>query len=175
MIQRRVQGRPSLGRSAQLLKMLLFLSTELDMKFVAGSIVIVAGLVIAAGSALMGRTDNSAAEQQWGCCPSSKTATARSAEGGCGGSPCQTTFASKQGPSEQSGCLRKSCGDAGIQVIGTKSEGCCGSPCARGPCPVSGQGCGTDAEPVMISTEAADGKACKAACTAPAQDEDAAY
>jgi hypothetical protein len=142
------------------------------MKIVTGSIVIVAGLVIAASSAMVSWDDQPTAQQPAGCCPG-KPMSARAAEGGCAGTPCQA-FASKQADDERGCCPKKSCGDTQTQMVGAAPEGPCGSSCAHGPCSVAGQGCGAVDEPVMSSTEEAEGQACEKSCATADQEEDAA-
>ena len=101
------------------------------MKIVFGSIVIIAGLVIAAGGGLVGVTNDESAEVNAGCCAASKAVAAKSAEGGCGPNQCPTTL----GCGAQKSTLLTST-EAGD---GTACDKACGTKVAcEGPCPVAG-------------------------------------
>ncbi len=128
------------------------------MKIVLSGFVIVAGLMIAAGGALMGRTDDPSAQQATGCCAGTATVAAQSAEPSCAAACCETKLVSVEAKDEKSGCCSKASCGAQKQLVSTQSQSGCGSTA----CSVATQGCGAKADVVLTSTEGVkDGKCCK--------------
>lgn len=144
-------------RFGTLSPLLLLMFMETDMKIVLSGFVIVAGLVMAAGGALMGRTDDPSA-QQTSSCAGTVAVAARSAEPRCSASCCETKLVSVEAKEEKSGCCSKASCGAEKQLVSTQSPSACGSTA----CSVATQGCGAKADVVLTSTEVAkDGKCCK--------------
>jgi hypothetical protein len=114
------------------------------MKIVLGSIVIIAGLVIAAGGGLVGQTNDESAEVNAGCCAASKAVAAQSAEGGCCASQSATTLTSTEA-GDGKACA-KACGTGGACEGTCPVAGAC-----EGTCPVSGASEGTC--PVSVAME----------------------
>jgi hypothetical protein len=131
---------------------------EKDMKTVLSGFVIVTGLVIAAGGALLGRTDDPSAQQASACGADTAVVAARSAESSCATSCGKTKLVSVEAEGEKSGCCSKASCEAEKQLVSTQSQSACGSTA----CSVATQGCGAKADVVLTSTEGTqDGKCCK--------------
>ncbi len=154
---RAVSSNKVMDRFGLLSPLLLSMSMEKNMKFLLSGFVIVAGFVIAAGGALMGRTDDPSAQQASGCA-STIAVAAQSAEPSCAASCCGTKLVSVEAKEEKSGCCSKaSCGTE-KQLVSTQSQHACGSTA----CSVATQGCGAKADIVLTSTDGGeDGKCCK--------------
>lgn len=128
------------------------------MKVLLSGFVVVAGLVIAASGALMGRVDDAADQQASGCCPSTQMVAARSADSCCSSSGCETKLVSVEAEGKKSGACSRSCCGTEKQLVAAQSSPACGSS----GCSVAAEGCGAKANVVLTSTEGAkDGDCCK--------------
>ncbi len=128
------------------------------MKVLLCGFVMVAGLVIAAGGAMLGQRDDPSAQQSEGCCPSIQKVVAQSAGSCCATSGKQKEFVSAEAEGEKGeSCCRACCGTE-KQVVATQSPtSCCSSACS-----VAAKDCGAKADVVLTSTEGAkDGECCK--------------